>query len=267
VTIAVLLDALWRDYVRVAPQAERIHQLLTLHGELLCNDHIALVTYGAAGIGLEALARPFEALGWRPRERYRFSDTHVRARYWQHGDPMLPKVLISELVIEELSPGARAVIGALINQLPPRFGERADLPWAGRPWQLTQAEYQALRSESEDAAWVAAFGFCAHHFTVDVGSLSTFPDLEALGAFLVDHGFALESSGAVRGSRSEHLEQSATRPDMVAVAFSDAAVRIPGGGYQFARRYRLPSGELFHGFAPVSAEHDLRGAVGRDLPG
>ena len=41
-------------------------------------------------------------------------------------------------------------------------------------------------AESEYAAWVAAFGFRVNHFTVDVGALSTFPDLEALDAFLVE---------------------------------------------------------------------------------
>ena len=255
VTTAELLDALWRDYTESTPQAERIHQLLTQRGEILCNDHVALRTYGAPGIGIEALARPFEQLGWRPRDRYRFHDKHLRARYWQHADPALPKVFISELVVEELSAAARAAIGALVDQLPTGFGERADLPWAGRPWRVTYPDYQGLLAESEYAAWVAAFGFRVNHFTVDVGSLSTFPDLAALDAFLIEHGFTLnDSGGTIKGSRAERLEQSSTRADSVAVAFADATVRIPSCYYEFARRYPLPSGELFHGFIPASAD-------------
>jgi hypothetical protein len=255
VTIAELLDVLWRDYVEFTPQAGHIHALLTQRGELLCNDHVAFRTYGGRGIGIEALARPFEALGWRARDRYRFPDKHVRARYWQHDDASLPKVLIGELVVDELSPAAQAVIDSLIAQLPPGFGERADLPRAGRPWRVSHDQYCALAAESEHAAWVAAFGFRVHRFTVDIGSLSTFPDLEALGAFLIEHGEQLdERGGAIKGSRAERLEQSSTRPDVVRVEFCDATVRIPSGRYQFARRYRLPSGELFHGFVSATAD-------------
>lgn len=253
VRIAELLDVLWRDYVSSTPQAERIRQLLTQRGEILCNDHIALRTYGVAGIAIEALARPFEALGWRARDRYRFRDQHVRARYWQHDDDELPKVLISELAIEELSPDAQAVIGALVDPPGPGCDERGAPPWAWRPWRIRHAEYRALFAESPYAGWVAAFGPGVHHFTVDVASLSTFPDLEALAAFLIEHGFRLDDAGgAIKGSRATRLEQLSTRADPVAVAFSDTTARIPSGHYELARRYRLPSGELFHGFVPAS---------------
>jgi hypothetical protein len=249
VAIAELLDALWRDYVASTPQAERIHELLTQRGESLCNDHVALRTYGAPGIGIDALARSFEALGWRPRERYRFRDAHLRARYWQHDDPTLPKVLLSELVLGELSPGAQAVIDALLAQLPPGFGEREDLAWAGRPWSVTYAAYLALLAESEYAGWVAAFGFRVNHFTVDISSLPTFPDLEALDAYLIEHGEALDDcGGAIKGSRADRLERLSTRADSIAVAFADTTARIPSCSYEFVRRYLLPSGELFHGF-------------------
>jgi len=255
VTVAELLDVLWRDYVAATPQAERIRQLLTQRGEILANDHVALRTYGAPGIGLDALARPFEALGWCPRDRYRYE--HLRARYWQHDDAALPKLFISELVVDELAPCAQAVIARLVAQLPAGFGERGDLPWAGRPWQITHAEYAALAAESEYAGWVAAFGFRVNHFTVDIGSLSTFPDLEALAAFVIEHGFTLDDEGGtIKGSRAEWFERSSTRPDPVAVRFADATARIPSGHYEFARRYRLPSGELFHGFIPPSGEPD-----------
>ena len=249
-----LLDALWRDYVASTPQAERIHRLLAARGERIRNDHIALRTYGGP-IGLDALAAPFEALGWAPRDRYRFDDKHLDARYWQHADPTLPKVFISELVLAELSPRANAIIARLIAQLPEGFAARADLPYAGRPWTIAYADYATLLEESEYAAWVAAFGFRVNHFTVDVSSLSTFPDLEALDAFLVEHGFALNvSGGMVKGSQAERLEQSSTLADAIDVAFSDRTVRIPSCYYEFARRYPLPSGELFQGFVPASAD-------------
>ncbi len=253
-TPSALLGALWRDYVASTPQAERIHRLLAARGERIRNDHVALRTYGGP-IGIAALARPFEQLGWRPRDHYRFADKHLVARYWQHDDPELPKVFISELVLAELSPRAHAIVDALIAQLPGEFAQRADLPYAGRPWNLAFAEYETLLAESEYAAWLAAFGYRVNHFTVDVGSLSTFPDLQALDAFLVEHGFSLNSSGGlVKGSPAERLEQSSTKADAIEVEFSDRSERVPSCYYEFARRYPLPSGELFHGFVPSSAD-------------
>jgi len=251
VTSIELLEILWRGFVAAAPQAQSIRELLIARGEILSNDHVALRTFAVPGIEIEAIARSFEAVGWLPRERYQL-DGRLRARSWQHGDAALPRVLISELALDELSPAAQAVIRRLVGQLPARFGERSDLPWAGRPWQVSYADYRLLGAESEYAAWLAAFGFGAHHFTIDVGALATFPDLAALDAFLVEHGFALDDSGGtIRGSRAERIEHSATRPDRIAVAFADATVRIPSCGYELLRRYPLPSGELFAGFVPA----------------
>ena len=70
--VAALLDALWRDYVASTPQAARIQALFAARGERVQNDHVALRTYGAPAVGLEVLARPFEALGWRAVDDYRF---------------------------------------------------------------------------------------------------------------------------------------------------------------------------------------------------
>lgn len=251
--IPELLDELWRDYVASTPQAERIHQLLTERGETIRNDHVALRCYDA--IGIAALARPFEALGWQARDRYRFDDKLLRAQYWQHPDPQWPKVFISELVASELSEAAQRTIASLVAQLPVAFAERADLPWVGRPWRIAHADYTSLLAESEYAAWVAAFGFRVNHFTVDVASLQTFPDLSALDAFLLEHGFLLnDSGGAIKGSPADYLEQSSTRADAIDVAFADTTARIPSCYYEFAKRYPLPSGELFHGFVPRSAD-------------
>jgi hypothetical protein len=256
VTTDELLDALWRDYVATTPQAERIHRLLGERGERVVNDHVALRTFALPGIGIDALAKPFEACGWRVQsERYRFEDKKLVARYWQHDDPALPKVFISELCVSELSAAAYQIIDRLVAQLPPKFGERPDLPWAGRPWRVRRAEYESLLIESEYAAWVAAFGFRVNHFTVFVNALTTFPDLESLNAFLLDHGFTLnEAGGAIKGTPAQHLEQSSTRADSIVVELAGEQLRVPSCYYEFARRYPLPDGELFHGFVPASAD-------------
>jgi hypothetical protein len=256
VSVATLLDALWADYVATTPQAERIHKLLAERGEVVQNDHVALRTFGLPGIGIPALARPFEANGWVAQpDHYRFDDKKLVARYWKHPDPTLPKVFISELCVYELSASSTQIIESLVADVPAGFGERSDLPYAGRPWSVRKAQYDSLLAESEYAAWVAAFGFRVNHFTVNVNALTTFPDLLSLNAFLLDHGFTLnESGGAIKGTVADRLEQSSTRADTIEVEFADATLRIPSCYYEFARRYPQGDGELFHGFVPKSAD-------------
>ena len=244
-SIAALLDQLWRDYTSLTPQAARIHALLAARGETIRNDHVALRTFDA--LGLAALAAPFEALGWEARERYRFADKHLHARYWQHPDPALPKVVISELCIDELPADARVRIARLLAQIPADF---AITPWAGRPWRVTRADYEALLEVSEYAAWMAAFGFHVNHFTVDAGALSTFAGLVELDAFLVASGFTLnDAGGMIKGTPAEGLEQSAPRADAIDVELADTRVSIPSCYYEFARRYAG-----FQGFLPASAD-------------
>jgi hypothetical protein len=120
---------------------------------------------------------------------------------------------------------------------------------------VTAAEYRALLAESEYAGWVAAFGFRVNHFTVDVGALATFPDLQALVAFLVDHAFVMsEAGGVIKGTPADRLEQASTVADPIEVELADARLAIPSCYYEFARRHKLPNGDTFQGFVPASAD-------------
>src|SRR5688572_25348903 len=103
---AELIHSLWRDFASSTPHAARIRELLVARGEQVHHDHVAVRTLAAPGFGMEAVARRFEAEGFRPRERYRFDEAHLHARYWQHEDPNAPKVFIVELELGSLSPGA-----------------------------------------------------------------------------------------------------------------------------------------------------------------
>ena len=109
--------------------------------------------------------------------------------------------------------------------------------------------------ESEYAAWFSAFGYRANHFTVSVNHLAEFEALEAVNAYLVENGFTLNTSGGlIKGSAAVCLEQSSTLADPTSVAFADGQHAIPGCFYEFARRYPMPDGHLYHGFVEASAD-------------
>jgi hypothetical protein len=249
-----LLERLWRDYLEITPQAARIHELLEARGERILNDHIALRTYDLAGVGIDALAAPFRALGYREGGAYTFPEKRLRARHYEHLQPGRPKVFISELEVQSLPAAVADAVRALVAAAP-AVTELDAFPACGRPWPLSCATYDALADASEYASWVAAFGFRANHFTIDVGALRSFADLASLNEFLLDHGFSLNRSGGViKGGKEVYLEQSSTLADRIEVEFDDGRRTIPSCYYEFARRYPLPSGEIFQGFVPTSAD-------------
>lgn len=127
--------------------------------------------------------------------------------------------------------------------------------YAGRPWQLDYDTYRALLEESEYAAWTAAWGYRANHFTVSINHLESLDSVADINRLLKDNGFTVNSAGGeVKGSPEQRLEQSSTMADRVPVAFSDREAVIPSCFYEFARRYPLADGRLYQGFVAASAD-------------
>ncbi len=253
-TLDSFYSALWQDYLQFSPSAGRIHQLLGGGGPIV-NDHIALRTFNAAGIGLEVLAGHFIDMGYRPAGDYRFVAKKLRAKHYQHPDPAVPKVFISELLLEECSATLNQLVAGLLRQMDPGCSADSRMIYSGRHWALSQADYQTLLAESEYAAWLAAFGFRANHFTVSVNQLAGFDSLAQVNALLKQNGFALNTAGGeIKGSAQLMLEQSATLADRVRLSFSDGEARIPACFYEFAYRYPQADGSLYQGFVEASAD-------------
>lgn len=249
-----LFDRLWADYTAITPQAARIHELLVARGEHVVNDHIALRTFDLPGLEIEALDRAFVAAGYHPAQSYEFRDKKLHAYHYEHPDGARPKLFISALHVNELSPEAGTLVEKLAAQMERGADAHPMFAASGRHWELDRATYERLAAESEYAAWVAAFGLRANHFTVSVNHLASFAGLAELNEFLVDHGFRLnQAGGAIKGSPGELLEQSSTLADEVEVAMTDGAHRVPSCYVEFARRYPGPDGALFQGFVPTSA--------------
>ncbi|CAG9298227.1 DUF1338 domain-containing protein [Celerinatantimonas diazotrophica] len=252
--IDALFAKLWLQYLEVTPCAKPIQKLLCDEGEVI-NDHVAFRTYALPDIRLEDLARHFTALGYRYKDEYQFKLKKLRARYLLHPDPKVPKVFISELKVDELSSSAQRIIGQLYQQLPTGYMKECKALYSGRPWHLSYQDYQTLLSESEYAAWLAAFGYRANHFTVSVNALKSFNTLEDVNDVLMENGYQLNlSGGLIKGSRSDMLEQSSTLAEHVCVNFIDQKELIPSCFYEFALRYPDASGKLYQGFVEASAD-------------
>lgn len=254
-TPTALFQSLWDDYIdRLCPSAEKVHQLLQ-EDEALLNDHIALRTFNLAPLGLETLARPFIELGYQVGGDYLFESKKLVAKHYEHPDPLLPKVFISELKVEECSAELQAIVHALVAQVDSCQLSGCDFLFAGRLWELSYADYQVLAAESEYASWLAAHGYGANHFTVSVNQLGHLHEVQQVNDHLRRAGFTInESGGEVKGSPQVLLEQSSTMADKVAVRFSDGTHTVPGGFYEFAKRYPQADGKLYAGFVAASAD-------------
>ncbi len=252
--INALFAALWQDYIQMTPSAAKVHELLG-QGKPIINDHIALRTFNIAKVNLAVLARHFTALGYVACGDYTFEQKKLVAKHFEHPDPTQPKVFISELLVEEFSPALQRTIEGLIAQVDPAATTADNFTYSGRHWSLDSKTYQALLAESEYAAWVAALGYRANHFTVSINHLTGFDTLEAVNAALKQAGFVLNSAGGeIKGSPEVLLEQSSTMADTMAVAFSDGQLRIPTCFYEFALRYPMANGKLYTGFVAASAD-------------
>lgn len=251
-----LFNNLWQNYLEVTPSAEKIHALLGKdNGADVINDHIALRTFNLEKVNLAKLAAHFEAVGYKACGDYDFEAKKLKAKHFEHSDPTLPKVFISELLVEEFSDNTQAIIKDMVAQIEDTAVSADNFLYSGSHWQLTEAQYKELLEESEYAAWMAAWGYRANHFTVSINALSQFETIEQVNDALKQAGFVLNSSGGeVKGSPEVLLEQSSTMADKAPVTFADVKAEIPSCFYEFALRYPMPNGELYPGFVAASAD-------------
>jgi hypothetical protein len=253
------LASAWKDYAKLTPDAPVVEELLRKRGENLVNDHVAYRTFNIPGIRRGDLGKIFEQWGYqRSSDELDFPDKKLKASYWLHDDPLMPKVFVSELELEKVSHALQAWIRSFAEPAVKKIGTLRAEHLLAANWEPVKFEdYERFYPESEYAAWTAAFGIRLNHFTVLVNSLKSFSSLQELNEFLQTSGFVLNASGGiVKGTPQEYLEQSSTMARKVEWQFA-GSLRKPvlGCYYEFARRYEVPgTGRLFPGFIPKSAD-------------
>ncbi len=251
-----LFEALWKNYCKVTPSAVKVHGLLDdTQGGAIVNDHIALRTFNTDKLNLDKLAAHFLNLGYSEGGEYHFEAKKLYAKHFEHPDSTAPKVFISELLLEQCSDRLQSLVGQLLEDVDPMIVTDDNFLYSGRHWELDYATYKDLMDESEYAAWLAAWGYRANHFTVSVNHLTQFRTLTEVNEVLKSAGFRLNTSGGeIKGSPEELLEQSSTMADRAEVQFRDQSASIPSCFYEFALRYPKPDGKLYSGFVAASAD-------------
>ncbi|MFP2927375.1 DUF1338 domain-containing protein [Pyxidicoccus sp. 3LG] len=222
-----LLDLLWERYASEVPYARTFVQL---SGGSFRNDHVALRSLARPGGGIALFSQPFGRLGWKAAGAYTFPDAHLSAIYMSH-PAGLPRVFISELKSEELSPRARELLAALPMDPPPPSHEDVEAlaAWFSPPPPPDEASLLELEKESQYGAWLLAFGRKVNHFT---GSVD---DVEVWQRRMREAGVPMKAD--IEGAAGTSLRQTATHAAPLPVTLASGGTRAwPYAYFEIAQR-------------------------------
>jgi len=253
----LIFEELWEAYSGQNPSVQKVYDLFIAEGEVVLNDHIAFRTFDDPRINVDVLAKPFLAAGYEEKGSYQFEAKKLFAKHYEHKtDEKAPRVFISQLLTREFSAFLQETVKQLVDAIPEEKLQSDDLIYSGNLWGMPSYEvYQKLRTESEYAAWLYVYGFCANHFTVSINYLKKLDTLEKVNSFLKSNGYQMnDSGGEIKGTPEQLLEQSSIKSEIVAVDFKEGSFEVPGCYYEFARRYPDADGKLYSGFIAKSAD-------------
>ncbi|QIA07194.1 DUF1338 family protein [Draconibacterium halophilum] len=117
-----LLAQLWAMYLERVLYAREYQRLVISKGGSVVNDHIAFRTFnthtGEQPEGIRALRHIISCLDYFPVEKYDFKKKKLKAVHFEHPDPMLPKIFVSQLEVDQLPDWAQQVIKNAVKDTP-----------------------------------------------------------------------------------------------------------------------------------------------------
>ena len=248
-----ILDGLMRRYTDRVPDVSRILSAMIAEGIIskrtdIENDHIAFRTLGVPNLGVQSLEKIFIAYGYIRRDYYDFPKKKLNAWWYSPPAAGLPRIFISELRVEQLSKRSQEIIYSYtekviedpVDELNLSNAYDVDRYLHSSSWVLPSlADYEALRKESEYAAWAIYNRYYLNHFTMSVHNLKKgFDTLKSFDDFLERKGIRLnDSGGKIKRSTDGLLLQSSTVAEMVRATFAGGEEKmIPGSYVEFAER-------------------------------
>ncbi len=291
-----LWNKLWEDYRTRVSYAQIYQQMILQAGGTIANDHIAFrslrltidTPQGKKNLGIEYLASIAESLGYVEAGEYTFPIQNLYARHYRHLEPErfdLPKLFISELIVEKLPEDIATLIHQTVNnfelfdtqaigstietatteseieQIATQLQEIFTRPWSPPKQSVVKAVNQA----TQYGAWVLLHGYAVNHFTGYINAQHTpkYPDLESTARGLTSLGVPMKAE--IEGSRDVGLLQTATHAvkEMVAVQddISGEVIQIPWtyAYYELTERHQVevaPGQQaLFNAFLGQNAQH------------
>ncbi|WP_028468612.1 DUF1338 domain-containing protein [Neptunomonas japonica] len=252
----IFFNELWTDYVNIAPQAQKIHDLFAATDGEVINDHVAFRTFANTPLRLDLLEPLILAMGYERQDSYEFKAKKLRAHSFIHPNPLVPKIFCSELLVEQLSDSAQKTIEKYTAQITEKSLDQSVF-WSGRHWEMPSwDDYNTLMAESEYGAWLLAIGVRVNHFTVSINHLTTTSAIREVLERVKSAGYKVNTvGGEVKGTPESLLEQSSTMADRQFFEFTGGDQHeIPTCFYEFAKRHADNQGVVYQGFIEANAD-------------
>lgn len=286
-----LFAKLWAKYLERVSYAREYQRLVVEKGGSVVNDHVAFRTLnthtGEQPEGIKAIRHILTCLEYTQVEKYEFKKKKLKAVHFVHPDPMMPKIFVSQLEVDEFPDWAQQIIKSAVKDTPyllsdssiellATLKEKGDLPrlagealvqdlaqYFRRPWKIPRKDdVLKLNDVSQYAAWVLLHGNAVNHFTayINYQNVPEWPDLATTCKGLADAGIPMKD--ALEGEKGGILQQSATLAvkEDVEVKGEDGVEKMPWtyAYYELAERgLVIENGEekLFSGFLGEQARH------------
>jgi hypothetical protein len=286
-----LFSLLWREYSARVTYARTYEQMITAAGGTVANDHIALRSLrlsiarpqGKVNLGIDYISQVAEGLGYVPAGEYHFPQTHLYARHYRHPQQAefdLPKLFISELIVDELPDQIIELISQTVSTIPEDFtstisdfsetendeviAQKLQKVFT-RPWLAPRhSVVEEVNKATQYGAWVLLHGYAVNHFTGYVNRHQTpeYASIDATASGLASLGVPMKAE--IEGDVACGLRQTATQAvkEMVTVIddVSGQEIQIPWtyAYYEIAQRYPVEIApgkqELFDAFLGNNAQ-------------
>lgn len=256
-TLEVVLEGLMKRYSERVPDVKKITGAMVSEGIIskedeIENDHVAFRTMGVEHLGIRSFEKIFLALGYRKKDYFYFERKKLDAYWFAPPKPHFPRIFVSELRVNDLSPAAQEIIRSYTDEVTTDPVDSLDLThgiaidrflhqplWRTPEW----ADYETLLKESEYAAWVIYNRYYLNHYTISVHNLQAgYNTIGEFNAFLEKIGIKLnDSGGKIKISPDGGLLQSSTVAEMIPARFAQGDLHTISGSYvEFAERKVLP---------------------------
>jgi Domain of unknown function (DUF1338) len=291
--IKQLWTLLWQEYRGRVTYARTYQQMIEEAGGGIANDHIAFrslrltlhQTGNSIQLGIPYLAKLIEACGYEPAGEYHFPAQSLYARHYSHPEQItydLPKLFISELIVDDLPEPAAALIYETVQSGEfPHISLEAitlqDDPIAQRallgqlvhlfrrPWlPPKQSALESVNAVSQYGAWVMIHGYAVNHFTgyVNHHPIEPYQTIAETAAGLARLGVPMKSKleGGIESGLCQTATQSVSELVWVQADSTGDLIQIPWpyAYYEIAERYPLINSAgipvLFEGFLNAQAQ-------------
>ena len=109
---------MWNDYSKLNPHINQVLNLIkTKEPNEIINDHIALRTFNHKKLNRHILSEYFLKNGYQAVEDLTFTEKKLKATYFIHSNPRLPRIFISELLLEKFSNSFCEIINKKLMKL------------------------------------------------------------------------------------------------------------------------------------------------------